>query len=100
MQTLTDASALDAVYETAACSLNMGAVPEDQRAAVRAGLRLLDDYRPVPLFSSLTSYALGYYHGRARGCSECPESFDDTEAWHYKLGYDAGVADYCREEGV
>lgn len=42
------------------------------------------------------SYALGYYHGRAYGQEDAPVD-DDTLRWAYRLGYDSGVADYCRD---
>ena len=42
------------------------------------------------------AYALGYYHGRVEGVEENPYA-DDKARHDYRLGYDAGVADYCRE---
>lgn len=48
--------------------------------------------------SHARAYALGYYHGRAVGNDE-GNPFEDDETKHlYRMGYDAGVADYCEEE--
>ena len=43
------------------------------------------------------AYALGYYDGRSEGVEE--NMYHDEESRHwYRLGYDAGVADYCAIE--
>lgn len=43
------------------------------------------------------SYALGYYYGRAEGSYGLfdLDSLNDQERHEFRLGYDAGVADYC-----
>jgi hypothetical protein len=43
------------------------------------------------------SYALGYYYGRAEGSYGLIDldKFSDQERHEFRLGYDAGVADYC-----
>ena len=44
----------------------------------------------------LYAYALGYFYGRAEGSHNDPFSGDDEELQHlFKIGYDAGVSDYC-----
>lgn len=43
------------------------------------------------------AYALGYYHGRAEGVNQNPYDGEDTARSMYTWGYEAGVADYCRE---
>lgn len=44
------------------------------------------------------AYALGYYYGRAEGFHNDPFSNDSDELRYlFKLGYDAGVSDYCEE---
>jgi len=43
------------------------------------------------------AYALGYYHGRAFGNDEANPCEDDESKHFYRMGYDAGVADYCEE---
>ena len=43
------------------------------------------------------AYALGYYHGRAIGVEDNPYDSEDEARYYYRLGYDAGVADYCHE---
>lgn len=44
----------------------------------------------------LYAYALGYYYGRAEGSHNDPFSDDNEELQHlFKIGYDAGVSDYC-----
>ena len=41
------------------------------------------------------AYALGYYDGRATGMEQNPfEPEDESRHW-YRIGYDAGVSDYC-----
>lgn len=43
------------------------------------------------------AYALGYYFGRAEGSYGFLnlDQFSDQEKHEFKLGYDAGVTDYC-----
>ena len=43
------------------------------------------------------AYALGYYHGRAKGTQEMPEEYENDKRIAYFWGYDAGVTDYCNE---
>jgi len=46
-------------------------------------------------FREMDSYALGYYDGRHHGKEiERPDNF--TQEYYYSLGYEKGVADYCR----
>jgi hypothetical protein len=48
--------------------------------------------------SQTRAYALGYFEGRAKGCTDIPRFENEAENLAYKLGYDAGVADYCQFE--
>ena len=41
-------------------------------------------------------YGLGYYDGRHRGESLNSDVWPDLLRHAYKVGYDSGVADYCR----
>lgn len=50
-----------------------------------------------PDHPAVAAYALGYYHGRARGVDYQQEHYDELENWFYACGYEHGVADYCRE---
>lgn len=43
----------------------------------------------------MRAYALGYFEGRAYGASNTARHENESENLAYKLGYDAGVADYC-----
>lgn len=45
-------------------------------------------------------YGIGYYEGRELGYKDYQFNGAETEQeYHmYKLGYDAGVADFCNEE--
>lgn len=44
------------------------------------------------------AYVAGYYDGRANGW-ENNDFMLDMERHMYKLGYDAGVTDYCNDIG-
>ena len=44
------------------------------------------------------AYALGYFEGRAHGASDTARHENEKENLAYKLGYDAGVADFCLYE--
>jgi hypothetical protein len=43
------------------------------------------------------AYALGYYYGRAEGSYGLfdLDSLSDCNRYEFKIGYDAGVTDYC-----
>lgn len=43
------------------------------------------------------AYAVGYYDGRVHGEENNPYDGNDERRAYYKHGYEAGVADYCRE---
>lgn len=46
----------------------------------------------------MEAFALGYYHGRAKGESNwIGEAYNDDEYVWYVRGYEKGVADYCYE---
>lgn len=48
-------------------------------------------------FESEQAYQLGFQHGLKEGVENNP--FDDDINRHlYRVGYDAGVAEYCRIE--
>ena len=48
------------------------------------------------------AFALGYYQGRVVGVWENEDirdwDFNSQHQHFYKLGYDVGVADYCKDE--
>ena len=52
--------------------------------------------------SDAFAYALGYWQGRACGHFEngTYENMTDYRQLLYKLGYDAGVTDYCEMDEV
>lgn len=43
------------------------------------------------------AYLKGFHHGLKRGWENNPYSID-AYCWLYKVGYDAGVSEYCRIE--
>ena len=51
----------------------------------------------VDQFNTMYMFAMGYHKGRAEGTweHELWEEWSDEEQHLYRLGYDAGVADYC-----
>jgi hypothetical protein len=55
------------------------------------------EYPTSQFLNDAFPYALGYWQGRSSGYFE-NGTYEDMSEFHqnlYKLGYDAGVADYC-----
>ena len=48
-------------------------------------------------FNSYYDFALGYWQGRTHGW--LPDTLDpQISIYHYKMGYAAGVVDYCAHD--
>ena len=45
------------------------------------------------------AYDLGFLHGLQEGIEDNPFE-DDMKRHFYRIGYDAGVSEYCRREGA
>jgi len=57
----------------------------------------MKDYPTAQFLKGAFPYALGYWQGRSSGYFEngTYENMSDFHQHLFKLGYDAGVADYC-----
>ena len=62
----------------------------------------MGEYPSNEFLSEAFAYALGYWQGRATGYFEngTYENMSEYRQLLYKLGYDAGVADYCELDEV
>lgn len=47
--------------------------------------------------NEIYAYATGYYDGRSEGWEQNKYDPEQSERHWYTLGYETGVADYCRE---
>ena len=56
----------------------------------------------VDQFNTMYMFAIGYHQGRVEGTweHELWEEWSDEEQHLYRLGYDAGVSDYCQLDTV
>lgn len=46
------------------------------------------------------AFAKGYYDGRVVGIDMNPYEHEDESRHWYRVGYDAGVSDYCKDENL
>jgi len=49
-------------------------------------------------FNQYYAFSIGYRDGRDKGYSEDIETILEEDWYYYNLGYDAGIADWCRIE--
>lgn len=58
--------------------------------------RLLNKEHELKGFNSYQEYMLGYLNGNKNGIDINPYK-KDNQRFLYEMGYNSGVADYCRE---
>ena len=49
-------------------------------------------------FNQCYAFGIGYRDGRDKGYSEDIETIVEEDWYYYNIGYEAGVADFCRFE--
>ena len=80
----------------------LGLVAQAQAVWLGESEEECDEPAKEDFFDNAFPYALGYWQGRATGFFE-NGTYENMTEYHkhlYKLGYDAGVADYCEMDMV